>query len=509
MEELAWHFVAGELGAAVFLEPLRVECGTLVEGDRRSDDLGAVATGESHNGHIVDVGVSSEHFFHLDGVDVEATGDDDLLETGDNLDVALVVHHSDVPGAVPAVDKAGLGGLGLVEVALEHLGALGLNLALLAVGKHPGGILGVTNADHCVREGNADPAGTAVAIHGVAREDGGALGEAVALHEATTRGGFPPFDERNRQCRSAREGVIDTGNVGARLLCRLEDLLVQCGDTRNEGRRVLLHHLHDELEIWGGQKHHLGAAVERQRGSKRHAVGVEEGKSSEDALVLVGEPGDPRGTHLYVGVQVAVRELGTLGHAGGAGGVQDDSGIILGHLGEFDVGAVAADGGRAQRFPRHRVGGEARELLAGLTQRGQRNPQGELHVARHRVDEVDGDNRLQRGGGAQLLQRRAGLVKADGDAGTVILERLFQLVGRVQRVVLDNDGAELEDGVERDDVLRAVRHRESDAVTGPHTERAQAGGCATHLLVQLRKSHGAAEEVGCRLIRVVGEVLPV
>ena len=87
------------------------------------------------------------------------------------------------------------------------------------------------------------------------------------------------------------------------------------------------------------------------------------------------------------------------------------------------------------------------------------------------------------------------LVPGDHDLRPVVLELVAQLARRVERVVLDDDRAEAQDRVERDDVLRAVRHDERDRVALAHPELAQALGGARDLVAQLGVGRLAAEEL--------------
>ena len=65
------------------------------------------------------------------------------------------------------------------------------------------------------------------------------------------------------------------------------------------------------------------------------------------------------------------------------------------------------------------------------------------------------------------------LVPHDRDACAVVLELMAQLTRRVERVVLDHDRAESQHGVERHDVLGAVREHDRDSVPGRDAESAK------------------------------------
>ena len=91
----------------------------------------------------------------------------------------------------------------------------------------------------------------------------------------------------------------------------------------------------------------------------------------------------------------------------------------------------------------------------------------------------------------------------------MILEQTFQLVRSVERVVEDRDGAQLQNGVKSNYVLRAVRRHDGHLVTRAHAECAQTGGGATDLLVHLREGLGLAKEVSRWLVRVDCQVVVV
>jgi hypothetical protein len=87
------------------------------------------------------------------------------------------------------------------------------------------------------------------------------------------------------------------------------------------------------------------------------------------------------------------------------------------------------------------------------------------------------------------------LVPHDGDGGAVVLELVAEFALRVERVVLDGDRPQPEDRVEGDDVLRAVRQHEGDAVAGLHAEALEAVRDALDLLAEFAVGHALAEEV--------------
>jgi hypothetical protein len=67
----------------------------------------------------------------------------------------------------------------------------------------------------------------------------------------------------------------------------------------------------------------------------------------------------------------------------------------------------------------------------------------------------------------------------------VIFELLAQLARRVERIVLDHDGTEPQDRIERHDVLRTVRKDDRHGVSRDHASIPQSGCGALDRLVQL------------------------
>ena len=125
-------------------------------------------------------------------------------------------------------------------------------------------------------------------------------------------------------------------------------------------------------------------------------------------------------------------------------------------------------------------------------------------MAGHGVDKVDGDDRLER---RRFLQRVEGLglpVEHDGHARAVVQELFLQLVGGVERVVLDGDGADAQDRGDGDDVLRAVRQRDDNAVAWCDAEVLQGGSEAVDLLVEGLVGECFAHEPGGCAARVGG-----
>jgi hypothetical protein len=90
--------------------------------------------GRAHDCHLTDVRMPREHVLHLERVDVLATGDDHVVETTLEPEIAVLVDAADVARAVPAVANRRGVGVGPVPVAGERLvgGHVAEDLAVLA-----------------------------------------------------------------------------------------------------------------------------------------------------------------------------------------------------------------------------------------------------------------------------------------------------------------------------------------------------------------------------------------
>ncbi|MDF2575640.1 MAG: hypothetical protein K0S05_2552 [Agromyces sp.] len=241
------------------------------------------------------------------------------------------------------------------------------------------------------------------------------------------------------------------------------------------------------------EQHEPGADAHREREAQRHAVGVEERQHRVHDLLAVAEAGDPGPTLHGVGHQVAVAEHGALGCSGGAARVLQQRGVaqrrsrmpLRDRAGIDDLlpfQDVAGGGLRRERRPRR----------ARLRDRqAERQP---LHD-RQRPGEVDGDDVRRPDVAREVGDRVGDRVPHDRDRRAVVLELVPELARRVQRVVLDHDGAEPEHGVERHDVLRAVGQHERDPVARAHTEPSQPLGGLRDLLAELSVARLGAEEL--------------
>src|SRR5699024_132377 len=201
--EGAWHFVAGEALAREVLEAFRIQCRAVAQGYARNDVFGTIFTWAAHHGGFFHIGVGEESFFNFGGVDVEATGNDDLFEAGDESDKAVFFHDSQVTGAEPAVMEGLLGGCRDLEVALKYRRAACDVLAFVAIWHSLSWIIWMDDGERSVGERKCDGARPRAGGHGVAEEGGGGFSQAESLPQSAMSELFPVFNGRYRKASGA------------------------------------------------------------------------------------------------------------------------------------------------------------------------------------------------------------------------------------------------------------------------------------------------------------------
>ena len=102
---------------------------------------------------------------------------------------------------------------------------------------------------------------------------------------------------------------------------------------------------------------------------------------------------------------------------------------------------------------------------------------------------------LDAGTVAQLLDDRHDLVPDDRDPGRMVDERVAQLTGGVEGVVLDDRGAQAQHREEGDDVLWTVGHQQGDAVAGADPEAAKSLGHPADLVTDLGPGRAGTDEI--------------
>ena len=199
MVEGARHLVAGEVFAGEVFQAVGVEGGAVFKHDARNDVLGAVRTRAANYGNILDVRVAKHDFLHLSRVHVEAAGDNQLLDARDQAHEAVFLHHTHVAGAEPAVVERDVRVLRVVQVAGEHLRALGQDLAGFAGWHVLIQVLRVGNTDFRIGEGDTDISRPPVSGARVTNQNRAGFGQAVAFHQVAAGERLPVLNDIRRQ----------------------------------------------------------------------------------------------------------------------------------------------------------------------------------------------------------------------------------------------------------------------------------------------------------------------
>src|SRR5699024_9530871 len=148
-----------------------------------------------------------QDFLDLRRVDVEATGDDHLLDAGDDTQEAIFLHDGHVAGLEPVLEERLLV-LRHVNVAAEYLRATDQQLASLAVRHGAGEVLRISDPNLGARERDADIACARVFRNWVRGGNRGGLGQAVALDDGATRAPLPLVGDGHGQWGSAGERIL-------------------------------------------------------------------------------------------------------------------------------------------------------------------------------------------------------------------------------------------------------------------------------------------------------------
>lgn len=263
---------------------------------------------------------------------------------------------------------------------------------------------------------------------------------------------------------------------------------------------MLLRHGEHEVGVELREEHEPRAHRHREGQAQGQPVGVEHRQHRvDDAPLATHDLRHPGAGLGGVGEQVGVREHGALGGARGSAGVLDDREIVgrrsRVRLGQRRVTDELGPGGGIPRLLGERGAG-----LAGLRDR---QSERETREPRHRQGDVDRHQCAHPQVGGELLHRAHDLAPDDGVLRAVVFELLAQLARGVERVVFDDHRSEPEHGVERHDVLRAVRQHDRDGVSGAYAVGRQSGCRPRDLRRHVGVGRLASEELQGRGVGVV------
>src|SRR5450759_2423949 len=439
--------------------------------------LSPVLVGDAHGDRFLYLGVLVEDLVDLARVDVEAAGDYHVFLAVDNIKVAILVHGGDITGVKPPVLERFRGLLGLVPVALHHLGPADEELSGLVDAELQ---LVVVDVHYpAVRVGEWE-AHRADFLH---PQDGVRVGYRRGFGQPVTLAEYAPGDvaellkHLHRQRGRAAVAELYLVDPVRESLRMVQDGGIDGWHTREEGWLVCLYRLKHHVDLELRYEEH-GRGVEN-RVVHRHglAVRVEERYHAEvDILAPLGELPGPCAYLECVRQEVPVGEHDTLGHAGGPACILQ-CGQVLQRV-DLDV-----------RDIRRRLRYHIEEVVGIRSFFG-----GRFHRRLHVVGDAGYDAPLERNILLDSLDAGMEEVEVDHGLGARVVELVLYLPLDVQRADVGDHPASLQDAVIRDEHLRAVCQHERDSVTLPDPHVGQRGSHAPRFVLQLGVGHLLVEE---------------
>ncbi len=415
-----------------------------------------------------------------------------------------LVHARDVAGAQEVADELAGRLLRLLPVAQHHLRALDADLALLAERHLLGGIVEIAQRDDRAGQRQADRAWLHRPVERIAGRDRRGLRQAVALDQLAAGQLLEALLDLERQRRAARQAELERRQVEALELGVVDDRGEHRRHARHAGRLGRVDQLQGVVEHEARHDHDLGRQRDREVHHHGHREHVEERQRAHHALRRICAMSGAQDDDLQrVHVDVGVGQHGALGRAGGAAGVLQHGDVVSGSIGDRRRACRRwrATSPRARSWPRRRAA--PRRQLARLEQ-----PEQHRLGARQQAG-TGHHGALQRAGGQQRLDlvEQHLQVERDHQLGLAVLDLEGQFLERVERVVVDDRAAGLEDGVVVDDEGRRVRQEQADLGALRDAELLQAGRGAVDQPADLAVSQALAEEIGAGPAADVGDGL--
>ena len=274
------------------------------------------------------------------------------------------------------------------------------------------------------------------------------------------QGGEIQFGEA-RRVEQAVEQRVDAGQRGETGLAQLLD---EAGHVARVGDQPVEAAQAGEDQAVRRQRKDV---IQRQRGDDHFLAGLDQ----------LGA--DPGGCLQHVGDHVAVGQHRTLGHAGGAAGVLQESDVVVVHRDRLQRVRCALGQRVAET---HRFGQVERRhhLLDVLEHEVDQRALGEAE----QVADARGDDVLDLGLRRHLLQRGREIVQHHDRLGAGILQLMLQLACGVHRVGVDHHQPGAQRSEQCDRILQHVGQHDRDAIALAQLEYAGevAGELAAHFV---------------------------
>ncbi|KAF1854083.1 hypothetical protein Lal_00005300 [Lupinus albus] len=328
--------------------------GAVLQRDEGAGRLAPLLVMAGDDGGLQHLWMLVEHILHLDGRDVLATGDDDVLRAVLDLDIAVFMPDGEIAGVEPAAGEGLLGRLGVLQIPLHDVVSTHHDLA------HGAAVL----RHRLQREGIGDDHRLQHrAAHALARLDRRLLvqrqavpavvpdaddGRAIAFGQAVDMGDFPAHALHPGNDGGGRSGA------GDHHLDLVIDALLQLGrgivqHVEDDGRAAEVGHplVADQLENGVGAdltQADGGAGGDRDGPGEAPAVAVEHRQRPQIHGRIAHVPGQRVRHRVQVGAAVVIDDA--LRVAGGAGGVVQRDGLpFVGRQGPGVLGTDIADEG--------------------------------------------------------------------------------------------------------------------------------------------------------------------
>jgi len=356
-------------------------------------------------------------------------------------------------------------------------------------------------ADRQLGRGHGQPDG-AGEIRGVERIDGDrrrGLGQAIGLRQRLAGDGAPAFGDRALHRHAAAQGQAQVGEIQLGEI-RVVDQGVEQGIDAGEDidrrlapgsdQRRLVARIDDQQIAHAGM-HAVEAA-------DRHGEHVVQRQRADDRQLPAMQVVQHRLRHgfglQHVGYQVAMRQHGALGYAGGAAGVLQHGQVVHAQCGRRERGARAvAQGIRQAVCP---VDAPRRNQLLHIARRqvDQRRFQASQQVAR-----ADHHDMRQRAAIGHRLQRVREILQDDDRLGAAVEQLALQFVGLVERIDVHHHHAGAQRPQQAHQVGGHVGHHQRHARAARQAAPLQPGGEVPRMGIQLRIGHVRAHRAAGHL----------
>ncbi len=319
---VARDFVIGEFGAQIIDDFTLGNMGAFFCHDVGDRLFAFAGVGFTDDRSLLERGQLVEDFLDLAWVDIDPVDEEHVLLAVGDVEVAVGLAVSDVPGEQPAIaDRLG-GLLRFVPVTEHDITAADANFTDFAIGEDGAGI--VLDADLDVGDCDADGASLPGTADGVKGDDGTGFAEAVTFDERD----FEGFSELAKDLTGQGGGTTDAETQGEGLAFEAGgERAKELGDGGQQRGAVSDDLVQNVLGWMHGTDEHDGTADDQgQEQADAEHEAVEHGEQDHEPILVDGF--EHLSATLDIMEEVPMGEHGTLGFAGGAAGIDDDGELV-------------------------------------------------------------------------------------------------------------------------------------------------------------------------------------